>query len=374
MSRRAAAGPRRRSGAQGGAASAAWLVCTCCLGTRATSPMTPAQQLQHDFAALCSQSAVIRNGYGCGFSFTAYHPAATNATTLRTVCPQLTAAECSPLLLSMSAPPCPPGTFDSSATIRSRAYSGQSGASPCVPCAAGKRDSDGDALTPCVPCRIGRYSVGQALLCFACEAGKRAATPIAEPPRPADPHAQADVGGSAACEACAPGRYSAAESTACAPCGVGTHDHDGSAATPCTTCRAGTFSPAPNSCVGCPAGRYSDRPAAASCLPCPTRQPNHSSFLGSFTAGNESMCHACPEGTADSDHDPATPCCPDLCRAGCAYAAAASVRTATALTYPADCAAFVVSKRATSTGTRPRYPAVLMRVLALATLFGRLNT
>ena len=314
--------------------------------------------IQEDFAPICSASSVIRDGYGCGFVVTAFHPLTTNGTQLRDVCPDLTLGQCSAFLLSLLKPTCPPGSYDAGAVIKTREYEGQLNApSQCVPCSPGSYDHDGNAATMCVPCQSGRYSGDRALLCLRCAAGRRGAPLSGSIPYASDPYPTASVRGSASCIGCPAGTYSPAESATCVRCVGGQHDHDEQPATPCVNCPAGQFSPAPNVCDACTPGKHDhDSSAQTPCTACPSASANSS---GTYAPGNGTICHPCAEGMRDSDENSATPCCPVLCRKGCLFEDADGPRPAP-LRYPKDCEPFSIYRSAKTGGAVTASPAWLL--------------
>ena len=156
---------------------------------------------------------------------------------------------------------CPYGTF---------AEKGGAKACADAKCAAGTTDHDSDPATPCANCTRGTYTdwpgnTGKCRNVTKCAAG----TEVSRAPTPA-------------------------RDVACTACAAGTTDHDSDPATPCARCSQNTT--------------YTDTPAnTGECKPvqaCPigtevSRAP---------TLTTNANCTACPEGTADHDADPATPC------------------------------------------------------------------
>ena len=112
------------------------------------------------------------------------------------------------------------------------------------------------------------------------------------------------IGDDGNCVLCVRGRYGNGNS--CEVCQKGTYDHDGSAATACALCGAGTYSGAAAfACIPCVAGTHDDDADAATvCVACDNGKY---SPAASYTDENTVGCEDCAAGRADLD-GPATPC------------------------------------------------------------------
>ena len=115
--------------------------------------------------------------------------------------------------------------------------------------------------------------------------------------------ADADADAATPCSTCAAGTSSGLAQTTCNPCSSGRADLDKNATTPCDMCSAGTYAPAGGVVCGhCAAGSADkDGDAATACAAC---RPGQYAGIGA------TVCVDCVSGTADADADAATPCTP----------------------------------------------------------------
>eukprot|EP01052_Picozoa_sp_SAG31_P026118 SAG31_NODE_2343_length_5906_cov_2.399346_3_plen_1601_part_00 len=192
----------------------------------------------------------------------------------------------------------------------------ETGNGPCTPCGAPNvtNTAPRPGATSCLPCPAGTTNAdsSSATGCDLCPSGRASATVGAV--------------GYETCLECPPGTYAVAGSTVCLSCAPGHVDRDNNPATPCDLCLPGFHMPTPaaaGSCAECLAGQYAASFGVSNCTHClPGRALALAGYhlasgcqaclVGSFAPVGSSACHPCPEGTADTDGDPATECsvCP----------------------------------------------------------------
>ncbi len=228
--------------------------------------------------------------------------------------------------------PCDSGTFSATSNAMTCA--------PWTPCAAGQYvDQAGTATADevCGPCPSGQFSAAQntAAQCTAwsnCQPGTYVSAagtstsdcvcttcPSGTLSTVANQSSCLPVGACAAgtvqtapatgtmpavCAPCQPGNYCAGGTAAEVPCGAGTWDNDGDAATACvswTQCGVGTYVSTPGSttadqaCSKCASGGFTSTSNAASCTPWTACTPGEQiATLGSTTT--DQTCQACVPG------------------------------------------------------------------------------
>ena len=200
---------------------------------------------------------------------------------------------------------CPYGTF-----------AAKGGAKACADakCAAGTTDHDSNPATPCANCTRGTYTdwpgnIGACRNVTKCAAG----TEVSRAPTPA-------------------------RDVACTACAAGTTDHDADPATPCASCSQNTT--------------YADTPGnVGECKPV-TQCAVGTEVSRVPTLTRDANCTACPEGTADHDADPATPCAE--CTPGFAGnpCTTSTTTTATTTTLVSVCRAVLQQQRSRALPTR----------------------
>ena len=193
------------------------------------------------------------------------------------------------------------------------------GVIPCIDCEAGSADADQDPTTTCTICPAGTFTDGiAATLCQNCPVGTFAPAGsgggLASCVECSTGYADADSSPSTACTACSLGTFSAVSGlAACLTCPTGSVTYNGevmasNAATRCTQCEAGQFSPdsqtacgecgaglygiaATSACIVCPPGSVTETlaaPGAEQCISCP---------VGQFSNSSQTVCQECPAGS-----------------------------------------------------------------------------
>ena len=268
---------------------------------------------------------------------------------------------------------CAPGMF------------GGSGATACTSCSAGTYNGDSGARTgACRPCAVGTYSARGAVACTNCSAGEygssRAGTGATNssaclPCSRGRFSTLAGANSSAVCVKCRPGTYGPGlRLTVCTYCRAGrfgTRRGSARRLSACSNCALGTFamSTGATRCAACPSGRFSAVPGKPLCTPC---------AAGRFAADNNSRhtaegdaCRQCAAGRHGTIWGSTTPKACSACPSGrysavgatvCSMCTLYRVVTATLHGAPGDCnASLPVGSKCTAScdqGYGTQFPSV----------------
>jgi len=199
-----------------------------------------------------------------------------------------------------------------------------SGATRCVPCAAGRMNGISEAFQ-CLPCAAGKYAGEGQTECYDCERGKYAANLASTQCTACESGKRASEEGLSFCTACQEGSYSAIrEPYICdgAKCNddESTVDATESAANECHVCPRGKSQALPeqSSCDACAAGKYSDRLNNVACTACDPHMYSDENAeectecpAGQYTAGEgSSVCLDCERGKYSLSGEGCTRCSP----------------------------------------------------------------
>lgn len=232
-----------------------------------------------------------------------------------------------------------PGSADCTVCAAGRSSSQNAAGSvdSCIQCPTGTEALPGSAA--CDACRVGWADIDlqPASLCIRCAAGRFSATGSTDCKACAKGRADLDLDAATDCTNCAPGRYSLSNSTSCIQCMPGFSDDDMDAATTCAQCNQGFYTMLISStgpCISCDAGRSTVSLGAISCEDCPAGKVDDdrsaatactNCSVGQYSPVGVSTCRDCGGGSLDDDLDPSTPCA--RCSVGRFESIVASVKT-----------------------------------------------
>ncbi|GMH49502.1 hypothetical protein TrVE_jg9591 [Triparma verrucosa] len=184
---------------------------------------------------------------------------------------------------------CPTGRYGGTAGLGS--------VSSCTPCPAGQMQP-ASGQEECQPCQVGKYSIGVAVWCTDCAAGRYGAAP--------------GLTTDACTDGCASGKFSNAGALACTECSPGRFSSTGSPTSSCEgDCDPGSYAASGQAvCTSCPAGRYSGSRGSTS--------PDCDSVCspGRYSLSGSTECSDCAEGYFGDEAGALSPSCSGACPAG----------------------------------------------------------